>query len=184
MVDLSCITASALYGISQRMIRHMIQRDPAERLTAEEYLKVYKGPYIYHQWHVYYFVNCCCSQEMFFPSISTLSCMATSSSSASRCSWLPTNASRSIFIHSQWSFIVLVWVCYPSRLYRDVEAILANLLLDKRHEDRETGYGGSTCVPVRSWIWFLLSLDALVIILSAITSHLRLTQVRKIDPYF
>ena len=27
----------------QRMIRHMIQRDPEERFTAEEYLKVYKG---------------------------------------------------------------------------------------------------------------------------------------------
>lgn len=25
------------------MIRHMTQRDPEERFTAEEYLKVYKG---------------------------------------------------------------------------------------------------------------------------------------------
>ena len=27
------------------MIRHMIQRDPMERLTAAEYLQVYKGTY-------------------------------------------------------------------------------------------------------------------------------------------
>lgn len=28
------------------------------------------------------------------------------------------------------------------RLYDDIEAILANLLLNRRNEDREMGYGG------------------------------------------
>lgn len=31
-------------------------------------------------------------------------------------------------------------ICY--RLYMDVEAILANLLLDRGDQDRESGYGG------------------------------------------
>ncbi|XP_064396061.1 phosphoinositide 3-kinase regulatory subunit 4-like [Halichondria panicea] len=45
------------------------------------------------------------------------------------------------------------------KLFGDIDAILANLILHTHKQDRETGYG-----------------DALVIVLSAITSHLRLAQ--------
>ena len=34
-------------------------------------------------------------------------------------------------------------LCLVYRLYSDIEAIIANLLLNKQKEDREVGYGGA-----------------------------------------
>ena len=53
------------------------------------------------------------------------------------------------------------------RLYRDIEAILANLLLDKRNEDRETGYGGVCiyiyiCVCVCVFVYYIISLYVII----------------------
>ena len=78
----------------------------------------------------------------------------------------------------------------------DLEAILANLLLDKRKQDREVGYGGKLeILPTLKFInnkclqqaisnliyMYVIDFpDGLVIILSAITSHLRVAQVHAV----
>ena len=40
----------------------------------------------------------------------------------------------------------LMPICLVYRLYSDIEAIIANLLLNKQKEDREVGYGGACWV--------------------------------------
>ena len=62
------------------------------------------------------------------------------------------------------------------RLYGDIEAILANLFLNSKRQERETGYGGALVINIS--YNFITSIDVLVIVLAAITSNLRVAQVR------